>query len=228
MEANKLEMTIEALLFVSRTPLPAAMIAKAAGVDAKLARDALASLSEFYRDRGIVLEEVAGGWQLRTNPACAESIKKHLQTKPVRLTKQALETMSMIAYMQPVTKARVEEIRGVDSSAVIKFLMDHGFVRIIGQKEVPGRPFLYGTTRYFLEFFGLKSLSDMPRLQEQIELTQEDMVGIDEGGGEAEEEEAPAQDSDFLGEISTLLGEIKKEDEGGGVKKDDEPGEPKE
>jgi segregation and condensation protein B len=219
MEENRLEMTIEALLFVSRTPLSAAMIAKAAGVDAKLARDTLSSLCEFYRNRGIILEEVAGGWQLRTNPRCAETIKKHLQTKPVRLTRQALETLSMIAYMQPITKARIEEIRGVDTSAVIKFLMDHGFVRIIGQKEVPGRPYLYGTTRYFLEFFGLKSLSDMPRLQEQLELTQEEMVGLDEGAGE---EEARAQDPDFLGEISSLLGEIKKEDEDTAIK-DDEP-----
>jgi len=208
MEENRLEMNIEALLLVSRTPLSLQAISKAVGVEQKTVKEAIERLCEFYKTRGINLEEVAGGWQLRTNPKCAETIQKFLQAKPIKLTKQALETLSMIAYMQPVTKAKIEEIRGVDTSHIIKFLIEHGFIRIIGQKEVPGRPYLYGTTKFFLEFFGLKSLSDLPRLQEEIELKGEDMENLSEPEETTQEEEN--KDSKFFEEISSIIEEMKK------------------
>ena len=215
MEESKLDMILEAILFVSRTPVPTAGLAKTAGAGAKTVGESLERLREHYATRGFILEEVAGGWQFRTHPSCAGVLKEYLQTRPVRLTKQSIETLSMIAYMQPVTKARIEEIRGVDSTGVLKFLMDHGFVRIIGKKEEPGRPFLYGTTKYFLEFFGLKNLTDMPHLEEQIELSQEELGGIDQPqeGEEAGEEGEPGEpEEDFLKEISGLLGDMKKGD----------------
>jgi len=225
MDESKIDMILEAILFVSRTPVPTAGLAKIAGAGAKAVGESLERLREHYATRGFILEEVAGGWQFRTHPSCAGVLKEYLQTRPVRLTKQSIETLSMIAYMQPVTKARIEEIRGVDSTGVLKFLMDHGFVRIIGKKEEPGRPFLYGTTKYFLEFFGLKNLTDMPRLEEQIELSQEELGGIDqpqEGEAAEEEGEHGEPEEDFLKEISGLLGDMKKGDEKKGA--DEETG----
>lgn len=212
MEENKLEMIFESLLFVSRTPVPTAMLAKAADVKNKLAAETLGNLRELYRNRGIILEEIGGGWQFRTHPSCAAVLKKYLQTKPIRLTKQSIETLSMIAYLQPVTKAGIEEIRSVDSSGVIKFLMEHGFIRIIGKKEEPGRPYLYGTTRYFLEFFGLNSLTDMPTLKEQMDLTEEEFGAAVEEEGKEEEQE---NQSDFLDDLSNVLDDLKKEEKQG-------------
>ena len=210
MEENKLEMVLEALLFVSRTPATTSALAKAAGVDKKLARDKLQHLRELFQARGIILDEIAGGWQLRTNPRCSEALKRYLQSKPMRLSKPALDTISIIAYMQPITRAGVEDIRSVDTSGVIKFLVEHGLIRIIGKMEEPGRPFLYGTTKYFLEFFGLKSLSDMPRLQEQIDLTQEEMEAIP-----AQEDEQEPDEADLADKLASVLdGEETKEDTG--------------
>ena len=210
MEENKLEMVLEALLFVSRVPVATSALAKAAGVDNKLAGKKLQHLRELFQARGIILDEIAGGWQLRTNPQCSEAIKRYLQSKPVRLSKPALDTVSIIAYMQPITRAGVEDIRGVDSSGVMKFLIERGLIRIIGKKEEPGRPYVYGTTKYFLEFFGLKSLSDMPRLQEQIDLTREEMEGIPDEEAEHEPDEA-----DLADRLTSMLdGEENKEDTG--------------
>jgi segregation and condensation protein B len=227
MEPNKLEMTLEALLFVSRTPIPTADLAKAAGVKPKEAADALASLRAFYSTRGVVLEEIAGGWQFRTHPSCASAIKEYLQTKPVRLTRQSIDTLSMIAYLQPVTKARIEEIRGVDTTGVLRFLMENGFIRIIGKKEEPGRPYLYGTTKYFLEFFGLKGLSDMPQLREQIELSEEELSGVAPPEEDPEEEEEGDEslgadrgdEGEFLDDLSSLLGRMKKQESTEGSEK---------
>ncbi len=227
MESNKLEMILEALLFVSRTPIPAADLAKAAGVKPREAENALEALRAFYSTRGVVLEEIAGGWQFRTHPSCAAALKEYLQTKPMRLTRQAIETLSMIAYLQPVTKARIEEIRGVDTTGVLRFLMENGFIRIIGKKEEPGRPYLYGTTKYFLEFFGLKGLSDLPRLQEQMELSEDELAGVappeeepeedeEQGGGVTEE---AGDEGDFLDDLSSLLGKMKKQETSEGSEK---------
>jgi segregation and condensation protein B len=227
MESNKLEMILEALLFVSRTPILTADLAKAAGVKPREAEEALESLRAFYSTRGVVLEEIAGGWQMRTHPSCAAALKEYLQSKPVRLTRQAIETISMIAYLQPVTKARIEEIRGVDTTGVLRFLMENGFIRIIGKKEEPGRPYLYGTTKYFLEFFGLKGLSDLPQLQEQIELSEEEMTGVappeeeteeDEEGDEGPKDET-GEEGEFLDDLSSLLGKMKKQESTEGSEK---------
>jgi segregation and condensation protein B len=138
-------------------------------------RRALDKLSGLHREgiSGIVLQEVAGGWQLRSSPDVAEYARRFLKVKPQRLTRAALETLAIIAYRQPVTRPEIEEIRGVDSGAVVKALLERKLIKILGKKEEPGRPILYGTTREFLEFFALKDLASLPTLREFHELSEE-------------------------------------------------------
>src|SRR3954452_16248614 len=108
----------------------------------------MGKLQGHYRDgvRGIVLAEVAGGWQFRTDSSVAEHVRRFLKVKPQRLTRAALETLAIIAYRQPVTRPEIEDIRGVDCGAVVKALLERRLLKILGKKEEPGRPMLYGTT----------------------------------------------------------------------------------
>jgi segregation and condensation protein B len=136
---------------------------------------ALDELREEYRRarRGFVLAELADGYQLRSRPEHAEYIRRLQVSRPARISRAALETLAIIAYRQPATRADIEYLRGVDSGGVIKSLLDKRLVRIVGKKDMPGRPLLYGTSREFLEFFGLRSLEDLPSLKEFTELTAE-------------------------------------------------------
>jgi segregation and condensation protein B len=134
---------------------------------------ALKQLGRDLQGRGILLAQVAGGFRLRTDPENSRWVQLLLAERPARLSRSQLETLAVIAYRQPVTKPEVDHIRGVDCAAVMKILLDHDLVRIVGRKEEPGRPHLYGTTVKFLEFFNLRSLRDMPDLHEFRELTEE-------------------------------------------------------
>lgn len=134
-----------------------------------------AVIEELHRDnrdsqRGFFLQEVAGGYQYRTRPNYARWIRKLMKVKPFRLTQSTLETLAIIAYRQPVIRADIEKIRGVDSGGVLKNLLDRGIVKIVGRRNMPGRPFLFGTTRKFLEIFGLEKLADLPSLKDITEL----------------------------------------------------------
>jgi segregation and condensation protein B len=126
-----------------------------------------------HENTGVRLVEVGGGWQLRTAPECADVVRRFLDAKPLRLSKAAMETLAVISYRQPVTKPDVDEIRGVDSGSAVKLLLDRNLVRVLGRKEEPGRPLLYGTTQPFLEFFGLGNLNDLPSLREYAELSED-------------------------------------------------------
>ena len=117
---------------------------------------------------GFLLHEVAGGWRLQSNPACGRWLKHLLQIKPQRLSQPALETMAIIAYRQPISKAEIESIRGVGVSHIIKALLEMQLIKIAGRSELPGRPFLYGTTARFLEHFGLKALKDLERIGPRV------------------------------------------------------------
>jgi segregation and condensation protein B len=166
---------VETLLFLAERPLGVEEIRQATGVEPARVAKALDQLSGHYREgiAGIVLHEVAGGWQLRTSPDNAELARRFLRVKPQRLTRAALETLAIVAYRQPVTRPEIEEIRGVDCGAVVKALLERRLVKILGKKEEPGRPILYGTTREFLEFFSLKDLASLPTLREFHELSEE-------------------------------------------------------
>ena len=162
---------IEALVFVADQPLSLNDIAKAAGrADRKLVKALADELRQDYARRGLHLDEVAGGLIFRTNPAYAPFIRDAVAKKPVRMTRAQLETLAIIAYRQPLTRPEVDDVRGVDSGPVMKMLLERGLIKILGKKDEPGRPLLYGTTPSFLEFFGLKALKDLPSLREFTEL----------------------------------------------------------
>ena len=118
------------------------------------------------RSKGIELAEIAGGYQFRTKPGWAEWVHRLKKAKAVKLSQAALETLAIVAYRQPVIRPAIEEIRGVDTGSVLHTLLEKGLVKIMGRKEMPGRPIVYGTTKAFLELFSLNSVSDLPKLQE--------------------------------------------------------------
>ena len=117
-------------------------------------------------ESGIELVEVAEGWQFRTKPQFAEWIKRLNTVRPSKLSAPAMETLAIVAYRQPITRAEIDYVRGVDSGGVIKTLLDKRLIKIIGKKELPGRPLVYGTTQEFLEVFSLKDISALPNLQD--------------------------------------------------------------
>ncbi|OGU13406.1 MAG: SMC-Scp complex subunit ScpB [Geobacteraceae bacterium GWC2_53_11] len=129
---------------------------------------ALRELLNFYQERegGFELAEVAGGWQFRTRPAYHGYITRHIKTRTAKFSPSALETLAIIAYRQPITRAEVEHLRGVDCGGVVKSLLEKRLVRILGKKDIPGRPMIYGTSKEFLEIFGLKDLKSLPTLKE--------------------------------------------------------------
>lgn len=164
---------IESLLFVAQEPLSVDRLKKILEhAETREIREALEEISVEFDDRkgGFYLHRVAGGYQLRSRPEYSTWIKRLLQPKPFRLSKAALETLAIIAYKQPVIRSDVEHIRGVDCGGVLKVLLERGFIRVMGRKEIPGRPLIYGTTRRFLEVFGLETLKDLPTPKEIEEL----------------------------------------------------------
>jgi segregation and condensation protein B len=166
---------LESVLFVAQEPQTLDQLYDATGIDREKLQKGLEQLQGARRDgvSGVVLHEVAGGWQLRTAHESSDFVKRFLKVKPQRLTRAALETLAICAYRQPVTRPEIEDIRGVDSGAVLKALLDRRLIKIVGKKEEVGRPILYGTTREFLEFFALKDLNALPTLREFHELTEE-------------------------------------------------------
>lgn len=160
---------IESLLFVAEEPLSPERIRKLVGpVEAAEIHQALAALLADYDSRrgGFFLSEVAGGFQFRTRPEYTAWIRRLLDPKPVRLSKAALETLAIIAYKQPVIRTDVEHIRGVDCGGVLRQLLERKLIRVLGRKEIAGRPLIYATTKRFLETFDLKDLKDLPTPRE--------------------------------------------------------------
>jgi segregation and condensation protein B len=165
-----LNKVIEALLFVSENPLTIKQILEVCpNTNTPEVKQVLKALQEHYSapERGVQIIEVAGGYQFCTHPDCEPYLSKLYKTKRVfRLSAPALETLAIIAYKQPVTRAEMEFIRGVNVDGVIKNLEDRELIKPKGRKEVAGRPMLYGTSEKFLHYFGLKSLQDLPSLEE--------------------------------------------------------------
>lgn len=160
---------VEALLFVSDEPVSVAQIAKVLEESESAVGSALGKIAEEYArdERGFQLREVAGGWKLYTHPAYHEKIEAYvLSWDTRRLSQAALEALAVIAYHQPVTRSGVNAVRGVNSEGVISSLVDKGLVREVGRDRNQGNAILYGTTRTFLEKFGLKDISELPPLEE--------------------------------------------------------------
>lgn len=163
---------VESLLFAAGEPLPLRRLVEILdGPSARQVEEALVLLQQEYRPgvRGIHLVEVAGGYQFRTARENATWVQALFATKPSRLGRATLETLAIIAYKQPVTKAEIEAIRGVDVDGPLQTLLQRGLIRVAGRKETVGRPLLYATTPEFLETFGLKDLDDLPTLPELSE-----------------------------------------------------------
>jgi segregation and condensation protein B len=199
---GRVRTVLETLLFLAERPLAPEELRQATGLDVERIEKALDQLSGQYREglSGIVLHEVAGGWQLRTSPVNADFARHFLKVKPQRLTRAALETLAITAYRQPVTRPEIEEIRGVDCGAVLKALLERRLVKILGKKEEPGRPILYGTSREFLEFFALKDLASLPTLREFHELSEEHRDIVEQET--AEPEPAPAGIEGIVADLS--------------------------
>jgi len=172
----RLEAQIEALVLASDEPVSLQKFHSLIEDDIPSSdiRSALTELEIHYRERGINLIHVAGGWQFRTAPAHAELVRQLWHIKPPRLSRSALETLAIIAYRQPTTRAEIEALRGVRvSSQMVATLQERGWIKVLGRKEVPGRPHLFGTGKQFLIDFGLESLKDLP---DSAQLMDEDEI----------------------------------------------------
>lgn len=181
MDDTQSKALIEALIFVSENPLSLERMKEAiGGVQKKEIQRLLSELMEEYdrAPRGFTLVEVAEGFQFRTRPEYAEWIKKLKKTKPLALTQPGLETLAIIAYKQPVVRGEIEKIRGVDSGGVLRTLLERKLIRILGKKDVPGKPLVYGTSKQFLEMFGLKDLSGLPTLKDMEGLSPSPAEGL--------------------------------------------------
>jgi segregation and condensation protein B len=166
---------VEALLLASDEPLTLQKLRELLDdTPSSELRDALAELESHYSERGIRIVQVAGGWQFQTAEEYGETVSGLWQTRPARLSRSMLETLAIIAYRQPTTRAEIEALRGMKvSSSVLGGLQERGWVKVLGRKEVPGRPHLYGTGKMFLTDFGLSSLRDLP---DSSQLMDEDEV----------------------------------------------------
>jgi segregation and condensation protein B len=198
---------IESLLFVADEPLSIDRFKNIIGqAETKEIRQALEELGADYETRqgGFYLNQVAGGYQIRTRSEYMQWIKRLLQPKPLRLSKAALETLAIIAYKQPVIRNDVEHIRGVDCGGVLRVLLERKFIRVLGRRELPGRPLIYATTKRFLEVFDLKNLKDLPTPKEIEEfgsaLSENMDAAADDAQGEPESppEEAPETASETV------------------------------
>jgi segregation and condensation protein B len=175
---------IESLLFVADEPLTVAKLKSVLEtIEAKEITTALHALADQYEARGggFSLSEVAGGWQLRSRPEYNEWIKRLLQPSPQRLSKAALETLAIVAYNQPIIRVDIEHIRGVDCGGILRQLLERKLIRVLGRKEIPGRPLIYATTKLFLEMFDLKDLKDLPTPKEMEEMGVSEEARVNQG-----------------------------------------------
>ncbi len=165
---NDLRQLVEAFIFVSDAPLSVERLSVLTEQPKALIRPVIEQLLQSYPavERGFYLAEVAGGYQFRTVVELAPWLRKLNKDRATRFSRAALETLAIVAYRQPATRAEIEYLRGVDSGGVMKTLLDKNLLRILGKKDVPGRPLMYGTSRHFLELFGLRDLNDLPTLKE--------------------------------------------------------------
>ena len=169
MEREELKAIVENILLASDQPVTPDDLQSTLmnGTEKAELRSLLQELQEEYQSRNLRIDEVAGGYQLCTRTEYSDWIRKFLKLdKTTKLSQPSLDTLSIIAYKQPLTKQEVEEIRGVDCGGVIRTLLDKKIVALAGRKKVPGRPIMYRTTRKFLEYFGLKDLADLPTLED--------------------------------------------------------------
>jgi segregation and condensation protein B len=182
---DSLKNVLESLIFVADHPVTAKRLARAARATLAEVQPLLDELVADYQHRGVHLYFVAGGYQFRSAKESADFVRTLVAPKPLRLTRAQLETLAIVAYRQPITRPEVDDVRGVDSGSSLRMLGERGLVKILGRKDEPGRPLVYGTAPGFLELFGLSTLKDLPTLQEFSELTEEHKALFEEKTGES-------------------------------------------
>lgn len=225
MDELELRSILEGILFVSESPVKLkTLIEVLPGVSKESIEQTIGIMKVECEDpgKGLELVEVAGGIQYRTKPHLAEHINRLKKAKPVKFSTSVMETLAIVAYRQPVIRPEIERIRGVDCGWTIRVLMEKGLVKMMGRKDLPGRPIIYGTTQAFLEIFGLNSLTDLPTLKEiqpppvveELEAVEKEIRGEDEirspahGVGEmAEESREAVEGTARVNETSSSQGE---------------------
>ncbi len=202
MEGNNLKPALEALIFASDKPVTIEQLKKVLGIpDAPVLRKAIDDLRSEYeaQGRGLRIIEIAGGFQMIASTEFSSFLKKLFKNRlSEKLSKPALESLAIIAYKQPLTKSEIESLRNVNVDGVMKSLLEKDLIRICGRKKIPGRPFVFGTTRIFLEHFGLKSLDDLPKMDDFTAMAKqaEDKVEIEEiPETEPEDKDDPGKDA---------------------------------
>lgn len=213
-DERELQAILETLLFVSHEPVTVdRLVAVLSGVAKSEIRQAFETLKSDYEknERGLQISEVAGGFQLATRPEYAPWIKMMGKTKTsAKLSRSGLESLAIIAYKQPIVRAEIEAIRGVETSGVLRTLLERKLVRIVGRKDVPGRPIMYGTTKFFLQHFGLRDLAELPPLREFKELGESEQAMLPVGDEPLQiGEDSPVVDRSIVdpadADASTLL-----------------------
>jgi segregation and condensation protein B len=209
MNDQNIKQIVEAVLLAAGKPLSLDNILAVFGEDEKPERDeirqVIAALQEDYAQRGIELVQVASGYRVQVIQEMEPWVSRLTEEKPARYSRALLETLALVAYRQPITRGEIEDIRGVSvSSSIMKTLQDREWVRIVGHRDVPGRPAMYGTTKQFLDYFNLKGLDDLPTL---MELRDIDTINAEldfDLEGESAESPASAQhtETDETGEVS--------------------------
>lgn len=184
MERDELKKVLEAFLFISTSPVQISQVKEVLGIEEdSIIEGAIEELKSKYEngDSGLRIIEVAAGYRLSTIPKMAPYLKKWFKGQRPRLSRASLETLSIVAYKQPLTRSELEAIRGVNVEGPLGTLLERGLIRIVGRKDTVGRPIIYGTTRLFLEHFGLNTLKELPVLNEfsELDLSEEEKTKVD-------------------------------------------------
>jgi segregation and condensation protein B len=212
---TELRSAIEAILFISSDPLKVDELSESLDESKENVANQLEEIKRFLEEHagGFILEQTAGGWRLATRPEHDSILKKHFAKKGEnRMSIAALETLAIVAYRQPITAPEVSEIRGVNSTAVIRTLLERRMIRVSGRKNVVGSPFLYRTTKEFLVHFGLNDIRDLPRLEEFGDLIGENIhedlvtaIQSAESGAQSAEESAEEETTNEVAAEETQL-----------------------
>ena len=196
---HKLSQVIEAVLLSASRPIDVQEIERVFPEDEKPTREeirqALQDIEEQCKDRGVELKKVSSGYRLQVRQSLSSYVAKLWEERPQRFSKATLETLALIAYRQPITRGEIEEIRGVTiGTQLMRGLMERGWVKIVGQRDVPGRPSLYSTTKEFLDYFGLQHLRELPELPDLPDLQSLDMeLPLEADNSSTEKEEMAVQ-----------------------------------
>jgi segregation and condensation protein B len=208
MDTEQLKMVIEAILLAAGRPMTLdqllAMFEEQEKPERQQVRDAVTALQADYASRGIDLVEVGSGYRIQVRASMQPWVSRLWEEKPTRYSRALLETLALIAYRQPITRGEIEDVRGVSvSSNIIKTLQEREWIHVVGHREVPGRPAMYGTTRHFLDYFNLKTLDELPSLEElrdlneigrELDLDLSDIPGLQVESDDAEEPSEAAAD----------------------------------